>query len=77
MPKKPKSGPPYTDIPNEVYVVVTNPWGMNSSPRLRGPSDFNRIASWAQFALQQAGLAGGRIPTVECIYGMGTVSLSS
>lgn len=76
MPKKPKSGPPYTNIPDEVYVVVTNPWGMHSNPRLRGSGDFNRIASWAQFALKQAGLGGGRIPTIECIYGMGTVSLN-
>ncbi|KAF8550370.1 hypothetical protein OG21DRAFT_421776 [Imleria badia] len=53
MPKRPKSGPPYTDIPAEVYVVVTNPWGMSSDPHLRGKG-------------------GGRIPTIECIYAMGT-----
>jgi len=76
MPKRSKPGPPYTDIPKEIYVVVTNPWGMNSNPRSRGPDDFKRIAAWAKFALQQAGLSGGRIPTVECVYGMGTVSLS-
>ncbi|KAI9456483.1 hypothetical protein HD554DRAFT_1846877 [Boletus coccyginus] len=72
MPKTSKPGPPYTDIPNEIYVVVTNPWGMSSNPRSRGPDDYKRIAAWAKFALHQAGLSGGRIPTVECIYGMGT-----
>ena len=75
MPKRSKAGPPYTDVPDEVYVVVTNPWGMTSDPRLRGEGDFNRIASWAQFALHKSGLGGGHIPTVECIYGMGTVSV--
>ncbi|KAG8220564.1 hypothetical protein J3R82DRAFT_3297 [Butyriboletus roseoflavus] len=72
MPKKPKAGPPYTDIPEEIYVVVTNPWGMNANPRSRNPGDFNRIASWAQLILQQAGLGGGRVATIECIYSMGT-----
>ncbi|KAN0081717.1 hypothetical protein V8E55_009341 [Tylopilus felleus] len=74
MPKRPKGGPPYTDVPDEVYVVVTDPWGMNTNPRERIPRDFNRVASWARFALQQAGLDGGHIPTVECIYSMGTRS---
>lgn len=76
MPKRPKGGPPYTDVPDEVYVVVTDPWGMNTNPRERIPRDFNRVASWARFALQQAGLDGGHIPTVECIYSMGTVSVA-
>lgn len=75
MPKRPKSGPPYTDIPKEVYVVVTNPWGMHTSPRLRKQGDFDRVASWAQLVLKQAGLGGGRVAMIECIYNMGTVSV--
>ncbi|KAG6382193.1 hypothetical protein JVT61DRAFT_844 [Boletus reticuloceps] len=72
MPKRSKTGPPYTDIPKEVYVVATHPWGMNRNPRERGQHDFDRIASWAQFSLQQAGLCGGHVPTIEYIYSMGT-----
>lgn len=74
MPKRPKNGPPYNDIPKEVYVVVVYPWGMHRNPRLRCQDDFDRVASWAQLVLQQGGLGGGRIATIECIYGMGTVS---
>ena len=73
MPKRPKSGPPYTDIPDEVYVVVSHPWGMNPLPRERGQNDFDRVASWAQLVLKQGGLGGGHAATIECIYSMGTV----
>ncbi|KAG9308588.1 hypothetical protein JVU11DRAFT_11692 [Chiua virens] len=67
-PKRGKIGPPYTDIPDSVYVVVLNPWSMNRDPRQRKQDDFDRIAAWARFVLQQAGLGGGRLATIDCIY---------
>ena len=47
---------------------------MDRNPRQRVQDDFDRIASWAQFVLQQSGRGGRDMPAVECIYGMGTVS---
>lgn len=67
---KSKTGPPYTDR-NAEYVVVTTPWGMNRVPRSRVPEDFNRLAAWVQLILQDKDIDA----KVECIFGMGTVSV--
>ncbi|KAF9218708.1 hypothetical protein BS17DRAFT_790821 [Gyrodon lividus] len=72
MPGKPKSGPPYNDPPPGTYVVVTNPWGMSTNSRARGQSDVNRVAAWLAVVLREAGVIYERVPTVECVYGMGT-----
>ncbi|KIJ63508.1 hypothetical protein HYDPIDRAFT_112927 [Hydnomerulius pinastri MD-312] len=71
MPGKPKSGPPYTDTPPGSYIVITNPWGMSHNIRDRSQLDANRVAAWAQLVLKEA-TGSGRVPSVECVYGMGT-----
>ncbi|KAG1737856.1 uncharacterized protein EDB91DRAFT_1249531 [Suillus paluster] len=64
---KGKSGPPYTGRSAE-YVVVSCPWGMNRVTKNRVAQDFDRLAAWIQYVLQDKGVDA----TVECIFQMGT-----
>jgi hypothetical protein len=68
MAKKKFGAAKYTDLPEEHYLVVINPWGMVSG-RPRGMRDAQCCAAWLRgvFGVEIEGL-------VEAIFMMDTVS---
>ena len=66
MPKA--KGPPYLNKPDEKYVVIVNPWGMNK----RDQFNVDCLGAWlrAVFGFDPEKMQ------VECVYMMGTVSFS-
>jgi hypothetical protein len=68
-----KKGPPYLDDPGCKYVVIIDPWGMESA-KDRNQEDVNRLGSWIGFMLrEQSGIDGNSSISLEVVYMRRTV----
>ena len=57
-----KKGPPYLDDPGRKYVVIIDPWGMDSAKnRSSGDVDRLPVGSWVSFMLHEQSAAGNKV----------------
>ena len=60
----------YTKPTDSVYLVITEPLGMDPSPAKRETEDINRLSSWISWVFR-------RPSVLEAVYTMSTVSCVS
>ena len=61
--------PLYKKTDDSVYLVITQPFGMQPTPAARGTVDIDRFSSWISWVFQKQSV-------VEIVYTMSTVSQS-
>ena len=61
--------PLYRKTDDSVYLVITQPFGMQPTPAARGTVDIDRFSSWISWVFQEQSV-------VEIVYTMSTVSQS-
>ena len=66
-----KKGPPYLDDPGCKYVVIIDPWGMDSTKN-RSSGDVDRLGSWVSFMLREQRTPEKEV-LLEVVYMRGTV----
>jgi len=59
--------PLYTKPTDSAYLVITEPFGMDPNPAVRGTVDIDRLSSWISWVFR-------RPAVLEAVYTMSTVS---